>query len=113
MPLDRPISVVFFALDSGWEPVREWLKGLDRDSKKAIGEDIKTVQFGWPLGMPLVRKMDDDIRTSLKKGIARTFFTMFDENLVLLHGFLKRSQKTPAKELSLAKRRLSKLRSKK
>jgi phage-related protein len=114
MPLNRPIPVVFFALDSGREPVRDWLKTLDKDSKRAIGEDIKTLQFGWPIGMPLARKMDDDLwelRSKLNKGIARTFFTVYGNNIVLLHGFIKKSQKTPSKVLSLAKRRLNKLRS--
>lgn len=76
MPLSHPIPVVFFALDSGREPVRDWLKDLDKDSKRAIGEDIKTLQFGWPIGMPLARKMDDnlwELRSKLDKGIARTF----------------------------------------
>jgi len=57
----RPIPVRFFRLDSGREPVREWLKRLSKEHRKAIGEDIKTVQFTWPIGMPLVRKMDDDL----------------------------------------------------
>ena len=61
MPLDRPIPVVFFRLDSGREPVREWLKGLTRENRKSIGEDIKTLQFGWPVGMPLARKIGSDI----------------------------------------------------
>ena len=114
MPLNRSIPVVFFALDSGREPVREWLKDLDKRSKRVIGEDIKTLQFGWPIGMPLARKMDDnlwELRSKLNKGIARTFFTVYRNKLVLLHGFIKKSQKTPANELSLAKRRLNKLRS--
>jgi phage-related protein len=114
MPLNRPIPVVFFSLDSGREPVRDWLKDLDKESKRAIGEDIKTLQFGWPIGMPLARKMDDnlwELRSKLGKGIARTFFTVYRNKLVLLHGFVKKSQKTPPKELSLAKRRLNKLRS--
>ena len=114
MPLSRAILVVFFSLDSGRDPVRDWLKDLDKDSKRAIGEDIKTLQFGWPIGMPLARKMDDnlwELRSKLGKGIARTFFTVYRNKLVLLHGFVKKSQKTPPKELSLAKRRLNKLRS--
>ncbi len=114
MPLNRPIPVVFFSLDSGKEPVRDWLKDLNKDSKRAIGEDIKTLQFGWPIGMPLARKMDEnlwELRSKLDKSIARTFFTFYSSKLVLLHGFIKKSQKTPPKELSLAKRRLNKLRS--
>lgn len=114
MPVERPIPVVFFRLDSGKEPVREWLRSLDEDARRAIGSDIKTLQIGWPVGMPLARKLSDnlwELRSRLKTGIARTFFTMYRKNLVLLHGFVKKSQKTPAKELAVAKRRLNKLRS--
>ena len=114
MPTDRPISIVFFRLDSGREPVRDWLKEMDRDSRRAIGQDIKTLQLGWPVGMPLARKMGPDLwelRSQMRIGIARTFFTLYKGNIVLLHGFAKKSQKTPAKEISVAKRRLGKLRS--
>ena len=61
MAMDRPIPVVFFRLDSDREPVRDWLKGLSRNNRKSIGEDFKTLQFGWPVGMPLARKMSDDL----------------------------------------------------
>lgn len=113
MPSERPIPVLFFQLDSGREPVREWLKDLARDDRKTIGEDIKTLQFGWPIGMPLARKMGNDLwelRSTLSSGIARTFFTIFQNKIVLLHGFVKKSQKTPTNELATAKRRLTKLR---
>ena len=95
-------------------PVREWLKGMSREHRKAMGEDVKTLQFGWPIGMPLAQKMDDglwELRSNLGSGIARTFFTIYEGNIVLLDGFIKKSQKTPANELMLAKRRLNKLRS--
>jgi len=113
MPMDRPIPVVFFQLDSGREPVREWLKSLSRENRKSIGEDIKTLQFGWPVGMPLARKMADDLwelRSHISPGIARTFFTVYQGRIVLLHGFVKKDRKTPANELAIAKRRLTKLR---
>ena len=113
MDMVRPIHVVFFRLDSGREPVRDWLKKLNRESRKTIGEDIKTLQFRWPVGMPLTRKMADDLwelRSHLVSGVARTFFTVYDEKIVLLHGFVKKSRKTPAKELAVARRRLTKLR---
>ena len=76
---DAPIlAVVFFRTNSGREPVREWLLGLSKEDKKVIGEDIKLVQFRWPLGMPLVRKLEPDlweIRSRLGAGrIARVFF---------------------------------------
>ena len=113
MPSARPIPVRFFRLGSGREPVREWPKGLPKEHRKAIGEDIKTVQFAWPIGMPLVRKMDDDlweIRSHISSGIARTFFTVYEELIFLLNRFVKKSQTTPAKELAVAWRRLAKLR---
>ncbi len=84
------------------------------EDRKVIGEDIKTLQFGWPVGMPLARKMDSDLwelRSILGRGIARTFFTIYEDHIVLMHGFVKKSQKTPTNELALAKRRLRKLRS--
>ena len=114
MARERPISVQFFRPDSGREPVREWLKSMGHGHRKTIGEDVKTLQFGWPIGMPLARKLDNglwELRSNLQPGIARTFFTIHESNIVLLHGFIKKSQKTPAKELALAKRRLNKLRS--
>jgi phage-related protein len=114
MKAHGPIPVVFFRLDSGREPVREWLKSLEQPDRKEIGLDIKTLQIGWPVGMPLARKVSDDLwelRSRLKAGISRTFFTMHAKKLVLLHGFVKKSQKTPTKELAIARRRLRKLRS--
>jgi phage-related protein len=110
---DQLIPVRFFQLDSGREPVREWLQGLNRESRKAIGEDIKTVQLAWPVGMPLVRKLDADlweVRSKTPSGIARTLFTVHFEAIVLLHGFVKKAQRTPKQDLSLAKRRLNQLR---
>lgn len=114
MGRDTPISVAFFRLDSGREPVRIWLRQMSQKNRKTIGEDIKTLQFGWPVGMPLARKMGEnlwELRSDVSSGIARTFFSIFEEHIVLLHGFVKKSKKTPPKELALAKRRLSKLRS--
>jgi hypothetical protein len=55
------LSVYFFRTETGNEPVRQWLKELDAGDRKTIGEDVKTVQIGWPLGMPLVRKMGRDL----------------------------------------------------
>lgn len=103
------LQVIFFKTEAGNEPVREWLKALPQEEKKTIGQDIKTVQFGWPLGMPLVRKLDKDlweVRSYLPNRIARVLFTVSDKTMVLLHGFIKKSQKTPADDLALAKQRL-------
>ncbi len=103
------LKVVFYRSEAGNEPVREWLKDLHRDDKRQIGEDIKTAQLGWPLGMPLIRKIDKDlweVRTRLTDGIARVFFTVDGEYMILLHGFIKKSQKTPQNELKTALTRL-------
>ena len=113
MPPDRPFPVSFFRLDSGREPVREWLKSLGKEDRRTIGQDVKTLQFGWPIGMPLARKLAPDlweVRSSLGPRIARIFFTVLDERIILLHGFVKKTQKTPQQDLSLAKRRLRTLR---
>lgn len=103
------LTVVFFRTDTGREPVREWLKELNSDNRKTIGEDIKLVQFRWPLGMPLVRKIEADlweVRTHLgNRQIARVFFTVYDHEMALLHGFIKKSQKTAARDLNLARKR--------
>lgn len=103
------LNVVFYRTETGKEPVREWLKNLPRDDKRQVGEDIKTAQLGWPLGMPLIRKIDKDlweVRTRLADGIARVFFTVDAEYMILLHGFIKKSQKTPQNELKTALNRL-------
>lgn len=91
--------------------MREWLRELTVEDRKTIGIDIKTVQYGWPLGMPLVRKMEPglwEVRCDIA-GIARVLFTAKAGQMVLLHGFVKKSQKTPDNELKTARNRLKKL----
>lgn len=104
------LSAKFFQTGKGSEPVRDWLKDLPREEKKSIGADIMTVQFGWPIGMPLVRHLGDgiwEVRTNLPRGkIARVLFFMHGNAMILLHGFIKKTQKTPKEELELAKRRM-------
>ena len=112
--IDKPrLKVVFYKSQTGKEPVREWLKELPSQDKKTLGEDIKTLQFGWPLGMPLVRKIEPglwEVRSNISIGIARVLFTVQAEFLVLLHAFVKKSDKTPLDDLSLARKRLSQVR---
>jgi phage-related protein len=106
------LEVVFYRTASRAEPVREWLKRLSKQDKRTIGSDIKTVQYGWPLGMPAVRKLAPDLwetRSRLNRGIARVLFTIVDHQMVLLHGFIKKSQKTPREDLALANERKAKL----
>lgn len=103
------LRVVFFRTESGREPVREWLLELDKEDRKVIGEDVKLLQFRWPLGMPLVRKLESDLwelRSHLSSGrIARICFTVRSDEMALLHGFIKKAQKTPLQDLELARDR--------
>jgi phage-related protein len=106
---------VFYSIEpwSGREPAREWLKELPVADRKIIGDDLKTVQFGWPLGMPLIRKLEPDlweVRSRLQRRIARVVFTVEGDTMVLLHGFIKKSQKTEAADLHLARQPLRELR---
>lgn len=107
------LDVRFYATELGSEPVREWLKLLPAGERRTVGEDIKTVQFGWPLGMPLVRNMGGgiwEVRIRLENRIARVLFVLEGSTMVLLHGFIKKSQATPQADLDLAKDRLKQLR---
>lgn len=108
------LDVVFFRTEAGNEPVREWLQSLAREDRRTVGEDIKTAQFGWPIGMPLIRKLASDlweVRSRISNGISRVMFTVDGQTMVLLHGFQKKSQRTPPADLMTAKRRLAQLRS--
>ena len=110
MTTEHPLRVVFYRTDSGAEPVREWLLDLSKEERKIISEDIKTVQFGWPLGMPLIKKMESnlwEVRSKLPNRIARVMFTVHDGIIiVLLHGFIKKTQKTLVEDLNLARKRM-------
>ena len=90
--------------------MREWPTNLNADERKIIGEDIKEVEFSWPIGMPLVRSVGRElweVRSTLPQGrIARVLFCATGEQMVLLHGFIKKSQKTPNREIDLALKRM-------
>lgn len=109
-PPSQILDVYFFATDTGNEPVREWLKSLPIDDKKAIGADIRTIQMGYPIGMPLLRKLAPnlwEVRSRISNGIARVIVTIDDNCMILLHGFIKKTQKTPQTDLDTAKARLT------
>jgi len=106
------MEVVFYRTERGREPVRDWLRALTKTERRIIGTDIKTAQFSWPLGMPLVRKLEPglwEIRSNIDQRIARTLFTIAEDRIVLLHGFAKKSQKTPKSDLALARKRKTSL----
>lgn len=108
----KRIQAVFFRSEAGAEPVRDWLKALGKEDRFRIGADIKTVEFGWPIGMPTCKPMKNglfEVRTSLGNRIARVLFCISDGRMVLLHGFIKKSQKAPQSDLDLALERKRKL----
>ena len=106
------IPVSFYKEQSGREPVREWLWELEKEDRKRIGEDIRMVQIDWPIGEPLVKPFGNglwEIRTKLQNKIARIFFVFKMGHIILLHGFIKKTQKTPPEELKLALKRAKNL----
>jgi phage-related protein len=106
----KRVPAIFFRTEAGREPVRDWLKALPyADDRKRIGEDIKTVEFGWPIGMPVCRPLGRglyEVRTHLTHNrIARVLFYIDRAGrMVLLHGFIKKTQKTPDEDLALARK---------
>jgi phage-related protein len=106
VPSLQPIPLAFWKSSSGREPVREWLRALDKPDRTAIGNDLRRLQFGWPIGMPLVRKLADalwELRSTLpSRREARLLFTASVEQIVVLSGFIKKTNKTPPREIELA-----------
>ena len=105
----KRLPASFYASARGNEPVREWLLDLIEDDRRTIGQDIATAEFGWPVGMPLCRLLGNglwELRSNISDGrIARVIFAVVDQQMVLLHGFVKKTQKTPKPDLELAARR--------
>jgi phage-related protein len=108
--LDRQgkrVPAIFFRTEAGGEPVRDWLKTLSSEDRARIGQDIKTVEFGWPIGMPVCRPLGGgiyEVRTTLSQNrVARVFFYIDKRvRMVLLHGFVKKTRRTPDEDLALA-----------
>ena len=104
------IPLVFYRTSAGSEPVLDWLKGLPKDERKGIGQDLMRAQFRWPVGMPLCRALGAglwEVRSTLTTNrIARVLFCVRDGQLMALHGFVKKTQQTPDADLELAKKRM-------
>lgn len=111
--LCKKLEAHFYKSASGKEPVREWLLDLNKEDRKTIGVDIKTIEFGWPIGMPVCKPLGRslfEVRSTLTdKKIARLIFCIEGNLMILLHGFIKKTQKMPEKELDLAYKRLKEL----
>lgn len=108
--LKKKVPAVFYRTKQGSEPVREFILGLPREDRRIVGSDIATVEYGWPVGKPTCAPLGLglwEVRSSLTtKRIARVIFTLHDGHMVLLHGFIKKTQKTPQDDLDTARKRL-------
>lgn len=105
----KPLEVVFYETEQKNQPCRDFLLALSKDDRREVGADIFAAQKGFPLGLPLCRKMETDlweIRSTVSDGICRVFFTVDGDAMILLHGFKKKSKKTPKKEIDIAENRL-------
>lgn len=109
----KKLPARFYANKSGKEPVREWLKDLDDVDCRLIGYDIATAEFAWPVAMPLSRSLGRglfEIRTNITDGrISRVIVSVVDKEMLRLHGFIKKAQKTPTQDLDLALKRLKEI----
>lgn len=109
------IPLVFYRSGRGREPVREWLRALDRRDRLRIGADLQRLQYRWPVGMPLCRPVGAglwEVRTDLPgQRTARVFVCFHDGTAYALHGFFKTSRTTPDEELALARTRMKEIES--
>jgi phage-related protein len=114
METDREKTPVrFYQTATGTRPVLNWMRTLAKDDRQRIGEDLARVQYGWPVGMPLCRSLGDGLweaRSSLpSRRIARLLFFFHEGELGVVHGFIKKTQKAPAEEIALARRRMKEM----
>ena len=114
MEPQRKTPLVFYRTASGTEVVRDWLRALEQADRNIVGQDLMRVQFGWPIGMPLCRALGDglwEVRSTLTGNrIARVLVCFTAGRLLALHGFIKKTQKTPDADLALARRRMREFR---
>lgn len=107
----REIPVRFYRTSAGAEPVLEWLRRLDKEDRRTIGLDLMRVQFGWPIGMPLMRSLKGslwEVRSTLpSQRIARLIVCFHQNKIVVLHGFIKKTKRTPREDIDLAIRRMA------
>lgn len=106
----KKLPAAFYETAAGSEPVRDWLLGLSDADRQTVGKDIAKVEFGWPIGMPYCRAMGSglwEVRSNISDGrITRILFCIAKNQMVLLHGFTKKTQATPKSELELARKRM-------
>lgn len=100
--------VIFYKTDAGNEPALDWFRALDQEERRIVGFDLLTLQIGFPMGMPLCKSLGEglwELRSTLPNRIARVLFFIEGENFIVVHGFIKKTQKTPKQEIEIAKAR--------
>lgn len=109
----KKLPARFYRTATGAEPVREWFMALSSEDRRTVGVDIAEIEFDWPVGMPLCRSLGLglwEIRSNISDGrIARLMFCIGDGEMILLHGFIKKSRETPKQDLDLAVKRRKEL----
>ena len=101
-------AVIFYRTGAGNEPALEWFRSLDDQERRIVGTDLRTLQIGFPMGMPLCKSLGDglwELRSTLPNRVARVIFFLDGETFIVVHGFIKKAQKTPKEELDTAKAR--------
>jgi phage-related protein len=109
----KRIPAIFYRTEAGSEPVRSWLRAMEPQDRRLVGEDIKTVEFGWPVGMPTCRPMGDglyEVRTRLpgNRMVRVLFYIDRRQRMVLLHGIVKKTRAAPDADLDLARQNMRK-----
>jgi phage-related protein len=106
----KKLPAFFYESPGGAQPVRDWIRSLPTEDRQIIGRDMQKVEFGWPIGMPYCRSLGGglwEVRSELMGGrIARVIFAVANERMVLLHSFIKKTRKTPSRDLNLARKRM-------
>ena len=105
----KKLPARFYVSSTGRNPVREWILELLSEDRRTVGKDIQKVEFGWPIGRPHCAPLGHglwEVRSDLDRNrIARVIFCMSDGHMILLHGFIKKTQKMPQQDIELALKR--------
>lgn len=105
-------KIILFELKRGEKPVEEFINSLNDTTTAKIAHTLDLLQkYGYRMGMPHSKKIDRDLFELRIKGSeeVRIFYAFKNNRIVLIHGFKKKTQKTPAREIDMALKRLKSL----